>query len=81
MRVATLLVGILVGATLLGGALAMTGQVDVNADAVCENEYGESWSGEQVDADAMNQSATVVCSNGTQTERIVVEASLIEVNS
>lgn len=79
MNVTYLLLGIVLGVLLFGGALVMSGQQSVDADSVCESRFGDEWSGEQVDTDWQNQSATLKCTNGNRTERIGVDISA-EVN-
>lgn len=74
-----LLVGIILGAVLLGGVLLFTDQ-DVNADRICNDRLDGNWSGEQVNTDFQNQSMTIECTNGNEVEDLSVSVN-VEVDS
>lgn len=69
---AYILVGALIGMAMLSGYLVYTGQQDVDPDVVCENRFGDEWSGEEIERDTMNQSVSLRCTNGEQVENITV---------
>lgn len=61
--------GAMLGVIFGSGSLAPP----VNADRVCDQQFGDAWSGKTVDVDMKNQSATLECTNGTATETISID--------
>ncbi len=73
----TLIIGVIVGISIAGVALGyVSTNPSVNADKVCQDRFGPSWTGEQINTNWRTQSVTLNCTNGTKTETIGVDVSV-----
>jgi len=74
--IAFVLLGAVLGAALLGGFVFMDSGGSVDADSVCEERFGDEWSGETVDTQPDDGTVKIECTDGDSTKQIGVSVGV-----